>query len=78
MPVLRRLKMANNLLTGIIPAEVGKFVAGLNGTIAKELVLHLENNLLTGSIPEVMYSLTKLQQLGLGGNNVSIQHHHSC
>ena len=54
--------LGGNLLTGVIPTEVGKF----EGT-----GLFLDYNLLTGSIPKQIYSASNLEALALCGNEVS-------
>jgi Leucine-rich repeat (LRR) protein len=51
LPFLEKLEVADNFVTGPLPS----------GPISKEIqLLHLENNRITGSIPDSLYNASKL------------------
>ena len=74
---LYRLENLGNLLLNSNHQQIqGSWQGGLSGTISPNItnlsrlsVLHLDNNLLTGTIPDGVWSLTFLTELFLGGNN---------
>jgi len=74
---LYRLENLGNLLLNSNHQQIqGSWQGGLSGTISPNItnlsrlsVLHLDNNLLTGTIPDGVWSLTYLTELFLGGNN---------
>ena len=71
--MLNRLSLGHNRLTGTIPVEVGSFMG--EEIVQQQLFLRsglfLNDNMLTGDIPNTLYSLTKLEHLAISGNGVS-------
>nr|TKW25568.1 hypothetical protein SEVIR_3G127900v2 [Setaria viridis] len=64
LPRLRSLYLQGNLLTGVIPDEVGRLAASLEH-------LALSRNNLTGDVPSALNNLTRLRSLRLDGNRLS-------
>ncbi|KAH9310234.1 hypothetical protein KI387_038145, partial [Taxus chinensis] len=63
---LKTLVLRNNNITGNIPAEIG-------GSLSKLETLDLSFNNLTGGIPESLKSITSLEFLFLGNNNLEME-----
>ena len=61
LQLLQELLASNNQLTGTIPSEYGIFLHDL-------IVLYLDNNLLSGNIPDSLSNLSNIEELLLNGN----------
>lgn len=86
-PLITRLDLSNNQLTGALPSQIGKLtrlkylnasnnkMTGIPAEIGKLTqleVLDFSNNQITG-LPNELQNLTNLKELNLEGNDVSKQ-----
>eukprot|EP00934_Nitzschia_sp_Nitz4_P000788 Nitzschia sp. Nitz4//scaffold24_size164493//155438//157172//NITZ4_002354-RA/size164493-processed-gene-0.214-mRNA-1//1//CDS//3329544192//788//frame0 len=73
LTTLQILDLSFSDLTGLVPVELGSLteLAGVLITRIFAVQLELEGNSLSGSLPDELWGLTKLQVLSLGQNNLS-------
>ena len=63
LPMLLKLSMANNSISGVLSSNIGRF--------ASLKYFDISNNLFSGGIPEEIGRMRSLQNFSVGGNNFS-------